>query len=189
LASLSLPKLDLIAIPDFAAGAMENWGAITYREVALLVDPAHSSAATKQRVAIIIAHEIAHMWFGNLVTMAWWNDLWLNEGFASWIEYKAVDHLFPEWDMWTQFIFSDTGPAMSLDGLKNTHPIEAVVKTPNEINEFSMRSVIVKARRSSVCWSNSGEETFRRARPLSVDASIRQCPHRRPVGVAGTGLR
>ena len=76
------------------------------------------------------------MWFGNLVTMAWWNDLWLNEGFASWIEYKAVDHLFPEWDMWTQFIFSDTGPAMSLDGLKNTHPIEAVVKTPHEINEL-----------------------------------------------------
>jgi puromycin-sensitive aminopeptidase len=131
-----LPKLDLIAIPDFAAGAMENWGAITYREVALLVDPAHSSAATKQRVAIIIAHEIAHMWFGNLVTMAWWNDLWLNEGFASWIEYKAVDHLFPEWDMWTQFIFADTGPAMSLDGLRNTHPIEAEVKTPHDINEL-----------------------------------------------------
>jgi puromycin-sensitive aminopeptidase len=131
-----LPKLDLIAIPDFAAGAMENWGAITYREVALLVDPAHSSAATKQRVAIIIAHEIAHMWFGNLVTMAWWNDLWLNEGFASWIEYKAVDHLFPEWDMWTQFIFADTGPAMSLDGLRNTHPIEAEVKTPDDINEL-----------------------------------------------------
>ena len=158
-----LPKLDLIAIPDFAAGAMENWGAITYREVALLVDPAHSSAATKQRVAIIIAHEIAHMWFGNLVTMAWWNDLWLNEGFASWIEYKAVDHLFPEWDMWTQFIFSDTGPAMSLDGLKNTHPIEAVVKTPNEINElfdaisYSKGAAIIRMLEQFL-----GEETFRR---------------------------
>jgi len=158
-----LPKLDLIAIPDFAAGAMENWGAITYREVALLVDPAHSSAATKQRVAIIIAHEIAHMWFGNLVTMAWWNDLWLNEGFASWIEYKAVDHLFPEWDMWTQFIFSDTGPAMSLDGLKNTHPIEAVVKTPHEINElfdaisYSKGAAIIRMLEQFL-----GEETFRR---------------------------
>jgi puromycin-sensitive aminopeptidase len=158
-----LPKLDLIAIPDFAAGAMENWGAITYREVALLVDPAHSSAATKQRVAIIIAHEIAHMWFGNLVTMAWWNDLWLNEGFASWIEYKAVDHLFPEWDMWTQFIFSDTGPAMSLDGLKNTHPIEAEVKTPNEINElfdaisYSKGAAIIRMLEQFL-----GEETFRR---------------------------
>jgi puromycin-sensitive aminopeptidase len=158
-----LPKLDLIAIPDFAAGAMENWGAITYREVALLVDPANSSAATKQRVAIIIAHEIAHMWFGNLVTMAWWNDLWLNEGFASWIEYKAVDHLFPEWEMWTQFIFSDTGPAMSLDGLKNTHPIEAEVKTPNEINElfdaisYSKGAAIIRMLEQFL-----GEETFRR---------------------------
>jgi puromycin-sensitive aminopeptidase len=158
-----LPKLDLIAIPDFAAGAMENWGAITYREVALLVDPAHSSAATKQRVAIIIAHEIAHMWFGNLVTMEWWNDLWLNEGFASWIEYKAVDHLFPEWDMWTQFIFADTGPAMSLDGLRNTHPIEAEVKTPHDINElfdaisYSKGAAIIRMLEQFL-----GEETFRR---------------------------
>jgi puromycin-sensitive aminopeptidase len=158
-----LPKLDLIAIPDFAAGAMENWGAITYREVALLVDPAHSSAATKQRVAIIIAHEIAHMWFGNLVTMEWWNDLWLNEGFASWIEYKAVDHLFPEWDMWTQFIFADSGPAMSLDGLRNTHPIEAEVKTPHDINElfdaisYSKGAAIIRMLEQFL-----GEETFRR---------------------------
>jgi puromycin-sensitive aminopeptidase len=158
-----LPKLDLIAIPDFAAGAMENWGAITYREVALLVDPAHSSAATKQRVAIVIAHEIAHMWFGNLVTMEWWNDLWLNEGFASWIEYRAVDHLFPEWDMWTQFIFSDTGPAMSLDGLKNTHPIEAEVRTPQDINElfdaisYSKGAAIIRMLEQFL-----GEETFRR---------------------------
>jgi puromycin-sensitive aminopeptidase len=158
-----LPKLDLIAIPDFAAGAMENWGAITYREVALLVDPAHSSAATKQRVAIIIAHEIAHMWFGNLVTMEWWNDLWLNEGFASWIEYKSVDHLFPEWDMWTQFIFADTGPAMSLDGLRNTHPIEAEVKTPHDINElfdaisYSKGAAIIRMLEQFL-----GEETFRR---------------------------
>jgi puromycin-sensitive aminopeptidase len=158
-----LPKLDLIAIPDFAAGAMENWGAITYREVALLVDPAHSSAATKQRVAIIIAHEIAHMWFGNLVTMEWWNDLWLNEGFASWIEYKAVDHLFPEWDMWTQFIFADSGPAMSLDSLKNTHPIEAEVKTPHDINElfdaisYSKGAAIIRMLEQFL-----GEETFRR---------------------------
>jgi puromycin-sensitive aminopeptidase len=158
-----LPKLDLIAIPDFAAGAMENWGAITYREVALLVDPAHSSAATKQRVAIIIAHEIAHMWFGNLVTMEWWNDLWLNEGFASWIEYKAVDHLFPEWDMWTQFIFADSGPAMSLDGLRNTHPIEAEVKTPHDINElfdaisYSKGAAIIRMLEQFL-----DEETFRR---------------------------
>jgi puromycin-sensitive aminopeptidase len=158
-----LPKLDLIAIPDFAAGAMENWGAITYREVALLVDPVHSSAATKQRVAIIVAHEIAHMWFGNLVTMEWWNDLWLNEGFASWIEYKAVDHLFPEWDMWTQFIFADLGPAMALDGLRNTHPIEAEVKTPHDINElFDAISYSKGASIIRMLEQFLGEETFRR---------------------------
>ncbi len=157
-----LPKLDLIAIPDFAAGAMENWGAITYREVALLVDPAHSSAATRQRVAIIVAHEIAHMWFGNLVTMQWWNDLWLNEGFASWIEYKAVDHLFPEWEMWTQFLFADIGPAMALDGLRNTHPIEAEIKHPDEINElfdaisYSKGAAIIRMLEQFL-----GEETFR----------------------------
>jgi puromycin-sensitive aminopeptidase len=161
--SYPLPKLDLIAIPDFAAGAMENWGAITYREVALLVDPVHSSAATRQRVAIIVAHEIAHMWFGNLVTMAWWNDLWLNEGFASWIEYKAVDHLFPEWDMWTQFISADVAPAMGLDGLRNTHPIEAEVKSPHDINElfdaisYSKGAAIIRMLEQFL-----GEETFRR---------------------------
>ncbi len=158
-----LPKLDLIAIPDFAAGAMENWGAITYREVALLVDPEHSSAATKQRVAIIVAHEIAHMWFGNLVTMQWWNDLWLNEGFASWIEYKAVDHLFPEWEMWTQFTTADLGPALSLDGLKNSHPIEAEIRDPNEISElfdaisYSKGAAIIRMLEHFL-----GAETFRR---------------------------
>ncbi|MBI3328860.1 MAG: M1 family metallopeptidase, partial [Nitrospinae bacterium] len=158
-----LPKLDLIAIPDFAAGAMENWGAITYREVALLVDPEHSSAATKQRVAIIVAHEIAHMWFGNLVTMQWWNDLWLNEGFASWIEYKAVDHLFPEWEMWTQFTYADLGPALSLDGLKNTHPIEAEIRSPDELGElfdaisYSKGAAIIRMLEHFL-----GEETFRR---------------------------
>ena len=90
-----LPKLDHIAIPDFAAGAMENWGAVTYRETALLVDPENSSAGTRQRVAEVVAHEMAHMWFGDLVTMEWWDDLWLNESFASWMGTKAVDWLFP----------------------------------------------------------------------------------------------
>lgn len=131
-----LPKMDLIAIPDFAAGAMENWGAVTYRETAILIDPEQSSAATRQRVAIIIAHELAHQWFGNLVTMEWWTHLWLNEGFASWIEYLAVDHLFPEWDIWTQFVFNDLGRALSLDSLKNSHPIEVEVGHPSEISEI-----------------------------------------------------
>lgn len=131
-----LPVLDLIAIPDFAAGAMENWGAVTYRETALLVDPLNSSTANKQWVALVIAHELAHQWFGNLVTMEWWTHLWLNEGFASYIEYLAVDHIFPEWHMWTQFVLLDHSQALQLDSLKNTHPIEVAVNHPDEINEI-----------------------------------------------------
>ena len=131
-----LEKLDHIAIPDFAAGAMENWGAITYRETALLVDPDNSSAGTRQRVAEVVAHEMAHMWFGDLVTMEWWDDLWLNESFASWMGTKAVDWAFPDWQMWTQFVNMDTNRALSLDGLKNSHPIEQEVKDPAEISQL-----------------------------------------------------
>ncbi len=131
-----LSKLDHIAIPDFAAGAMENWGAITYREVALLVDPVDSSAGTREIVAAIISHEMAHQWFGDLVTMEWWDDLWLNESFASWMGDKAVDHLHPEWEMWTQFLTHDTGSALNLDGLRNSHPIEQPVNNPAEIGEL-----------------------------------------------------
>ena len=131
-----LPKLDHIAIPDFAAGAMENWGCVTYRETALLVDPENSSAGTRQRVAEVVAHEMAHMWFGDLVTMEWWDDLWLNESFASWMGTKAVDWLFPEWEMWTQFVNMDTNRALSLDGLKNSHPIEQEVKNPAEVSQL-----------------------------------------------------
>lgn len=134
--SYPLPVLDMIAIPDFTSGAMENWGAVTYREVALLVDPEHSSAANKQWVAIVVAHELAHQWFGNLVTMEWWTHLWLNEGFASYIEYLAVDYLFPGWDLWTQFVYQDLGAALSLDALKHTHPIEVRVHHPDEIGEI-----------------------------------------------------
>jgi puromycin-sensitive aminopeptidase len=128
--------LDLIAIPDFAAGAMENWGAITYRETALLVDDEHTATINKQWVALVIAHELAHQWFGNLVTMEWWTHLWLNEGFASYIEYLAVDHIFPEWDIWTQFVYMEHSRALELDGLANTHPIEVEVHHPSEISEI-----------------------------------------------------
>lgn len=128
-----LNKLDMIALPDFASGAMENWGLITYREQTLLVDPDHSTLSTKQYVAMVVAHELAHQWFGNLVTMQWWTDLWLNEGFASWIEYMAVDTLFPEWEMWTQFIATEQQQALRLDTLQNTHPVEVPIKHPDEI--------------------------------------------------------
>ena len=131
-----LEKLDQLAIPDFAAGAMENWGAITYRETALLFDPGNSSPGTRQRIAEVVAHEMAHMWFGDLVTMEWWNDLWLNESFASWMGTKAVDHLFPEWDMWTQFVVHDLNPGLGLDGLEHSHPIEQTVHNPAEISQL-----------------------------------------------------
>ncbi|THF95506.1 hypothetical protein TEA_025928 [Camellia sinensis var. sinensis] len=120
----SLPKLDMVAIPDFAAGAMENYGLVTYRETALLYDDKHSAAANKQRVAIVVTHELAHQWFGNLVTMEWWTHLWLNEGFATWVSYLATDSLFPEWKIWTQFLDEST-EGLRLDGLAESHPIEA----------------------------------------------------------------
>lgn len=131
-----ISTMDLVAIPDFANGAMENWGAVTYRETALLVDPETSSLITKQWVALIIAHELAHQWFGNLVTMEWWTHLWLNEGFASFMEYLAIDKLFPKWNIWTQFVYTEQAKALSLDGLVNTHPIEVPVHHPGEISEI-----------------------------------------------------
>ncbi|MGI0056248.1 MAG: M1 family metallopeptidase [Nitrosarchaeum sp.] len=131
-----LPKLDLIAIPDFAAGAMENWGAITFRETILLYDPKTSSTKTKQYIAEVISHEIAHQWFGNLVTMKWWNDLWLNESFATFMATKFVDKFYPEWDLWNQFVEDAMNTAMGLDSLKNTHPIDVKVNSTSEIREI-----------------------------------------------------
>ncbi|QQG39157.1 MAG: M1 family metallopeptidase [Candidatus Woesearchaeota archaeon] len=158
-----LPKLDLIAIPEFEAGAMENWGLITYRETALLFDEESSSAAVKQRISVVIAHEIAHQWFGNLVTMKWWNDLWLNEGFASWMEYKPIDYLFPEWDMWTQFFNEATTTALYLDGLKSSHPIEVDVYNPDNLGEiFDAISYDKGAAIIRMLEQYLGEETFRR---------------------------
>ncbi len=131
-----LEKCDHIALPDFASGAMENWGCITYREQALLIDEQNSPLSMKQRVAVVIAHELAHQWFGNLVTMRWWTDLWLNEGFASWIEFLAVDHIFPEWNMWTQFLVDDQQQALRLDALEHTHPVEVPIHHPDEIRSI-----------------------------------------------------
>lgn len=157
-----LQKCDMIALPDFASGAMENWGCITYREQCMLVDPANTSLSTRQYVAMVVCHELAHQWFGNLVTMRWWTDLWLNEGFASWIEYLAVDHIFPEWEMWTQFIADEQQVAFRLDALKNTHPIEVTVHHPDEIR--TIFDTISYAKGSSVIHMLEhylGRETFR----------------------------
>jgi puromycin-sensitive aminopeptidase len=152
----------MIAIPDFESGAMENWGAITYRETAILIDEEHSSLSNKQWVSLVIAHELAHQWFGNLVTMHWWTDLWLNEGFASYIEYLAIDHVFPEWKIWDQFLTSDFSAALRLDSLSNSHPVEVEVHHPNEINEifdsisYSKGSSIIRMLASYI-----GEDNFK----------------------------
>ena len=103
---------------------MENWGLVTYREMTLLVDPTDSSVRNRERVATVVGHELAHQWFGNLVTMEWWSDLWLNEGFAAWVEYLAVDLCFPEFNIWNSFITSTIHNALDKDALKSSHPIE-----------------------------------------------------------------
>ncbi|XP_076169420.1 puromycin-sensitive aminopeptidase [Ptiloglossa arizonensis] len=131
-----LPKIDLIAIADFSSGAMENWGLVTYRETCLLVDPQNTSALRKQWIALVVAHELAHQWFGNLVTMEWWTHLWLNEGYASFVEFLCVAHLFPEYDIWTQFVTDTYIGALELDALKSSHPIEVPVGHPSEIDEI-----------------------------------------------------
>ena len=124
-------KLDLLAIPDFAAGAMENLGAITFRETALLVDETQATHAELERVADVVAHENAHMWFGDLVTMSWWNGIWLNEAFATFMEMLAVDDWKPEWKRWTSFGVSRAA-ALAVDGLHATRPIEFPVNAPRE---------------------------------------------------------
>src|SRR5437867_2426082 len=130
-----LPKLHLIAVPEFAYGAMENWGAITFREILLHADK-DTSTSTKKSIAEVIAHEIAHMWFGDLVTMKWWDDLWLNESFATCMAYKVVDWAYPQWKIWQDFVKNSTGGSMARDALNSTHPIEAKVRSPEEIEEL-----------------------------------------------------
>uniref|UniRef100_A0A8C5QIY1 Aminopeptidase n=1 Tax=Leptobrachium leishanense TaxID=445787 RepID=A0A8C5QIY1_9ANUR len=158
-----LPKIDLITISDFAAGAMENWGLVTYRETALLIDPKDSCASSRQWVALVVGHELAHQWFGNLVTMEWWTHLWLNEGFASWIEYLCVDHCFPEYDIWTQFVFADYARAQELDALDNSHPIEVSVGHPSEVDEiFDAISYSKGASVIRMLHDYIGDEDFRK---------------------------
>ncbi|XP_062963861.1 glutamyl aminopeptidase isoform X1 [Cynocephalus volans] len=129
----SLPKLDQIAIPDFGTGAMENWGLITYRETNLLYDPEESASSNQQRVAAVVAHELVHQWFGNIVTMDWWDDLWLNEGFASFFEFLGVDHAEKDWQMHDQILLEDVLPVHEDDSLTSSHPIVVTVTTPAEI--------------------------------------------------------
>jgi puromycin-sensitive aminopeptidase len=127
-------KLDMVAVPDFEFGAMENAGAVFFRETLLLVDPERATAGEKKRAAEVICHELAHMWYGDLVTMAWWDDLWLNEAFATWMAFAIVEQWKPEWKMWHDFQHGRAA-ALQQDALRHTHPIYCVVNTPEEANE------------------------------------------------------
>ena len=126
----------MIAIPDFGAGAMENWGLITYREVYLLFKEGVSSAKNMERIAYVISHELAHQWFGNLVTPSWWTDLWLNEGFATYVGYLGVDAVQPELQYMEDFIISEFHDVLRLDVLQSSHPVSVPVGHPDEIGEI-----------------------------------------------------
>ncbi len=130
-----MPKLDMIAIPDFEAGAMENFGAITYRETAMLIDEKTASVGAKKEVALVVAHEMAHQWFGDMVTMQWWNNIWLNEGFATWMENKPTAAWHPEWNV-PQDVAADLNSTLNLDAARTTRTIRATADTPEEINEM-----------------------------------------------------
>ena len=129
-----LPKSDHVALPDFSSGAMENWGLVTYREVALLADPKKSSISSKHYIATVIAHELAHQWFGNLVTMRWWNNLWLNESFATLMEYIAIDTLQPGWNIWLDFSTYESIIALKRDAIDGVQAVQVDVNHPDEIS-------------------------------------------------------
>ena len=158
-----LPKSDHVALPDFSAGAMENWGLITYREIALLVDRHNTSLSTKHYVATVIAHELSHQWFGNLVTMKWWNDLWLNESFADMMEYLAVDALEPTWNIWLNFATSDIISALRRDAIDGVQPIQVDVTHPDEISTIFDPSIVYAkgGRLLKMLQSYVGEDAFR----------------------------
>ena len=159
-----LPKLDNVALPDFSAGAMENWGLITYRESAMLADN-NSAVDTRESVAITITHEIAHQWFGNLVTMAWWDDLWLNESFASLMEHIVTDRLHPEYHVMDDFQASDVFYALTRDSLAGVQAVRQTVGSPDEIATlFDGAIVYIKGERlMKMLRRLIGEEQFRRA--------------------------
>ena len=158
-----LPKSDHVALPDFSSGAMENWGLITYRESCLLADPELTPESSRRFIATVIAHELSHQWFGNLVTMNWWNDLWLNESFANMMEYVAIDALHPEWRMWEDFATNEVTTALRRDSLDGVQSVQADVNHPDEISTlFDPAIVYAKGGRLLVMVRKLiGEEAFR----------------------------
>ena len=157
-----LKKLDLIALPDFEAGAMENFGAITYRETDMLLDPKTASVGSKKEVALVVAHEMAHQWFGDLVTMKWWDNIWLNEGFATWMENKPVEAMHPEWDI-DQVVAGDENGTLGLDAQPTTRAIRATANTREEIEQMFDGISYGKASDVLLAVENYlGPETFRK---------------------------
>ena len=158
-----LPKSDHVALPDFSSGAMENWGLITYRESCLLADPELTPESSRRFIATVIAHELSHQWFGNLVTMNWWNDLWLNESFANMMEYVAIDALHPEWHMWEDFATNEVTAALRRDSLDGVQSVQSDVNHPDEISTlFDPAIVYAKGGRLLVMVRKLiGEEAFR----------------------------
>jgi aminopeptidase N len=159
-----LSKADHVACPDFSSGAMENWGLITYRERVLLAYPGETAQSTLEQVALVVAHETSHQWFGNLVTMQWWNDLWLNESFANLMEYRAVDSLFPEWHIWNSFVAAEGLSALRRDAVAGVQAVRTEVHHPDEISTlFDPSIVYAKGGRLLYMLMNYiGEEAFRK---------------------------
>ncbi|KAG7109061.1 Alanine/arginine aminopeptidase like protein [Verticillium longisporum] len=156
-----LPKADLLAVHEFTAGAMENWGLVTYRTTAVLYDEKTSEPRYANRVAYVVAHELAHQWFGNLVTMDWWDELWLNEGFATWVGWLATDHLHPEWQVWPQFINEGMEMAFKLDSIRASHAIHVPVKDALDVNQiFDHISYLKGCSAIRMLANHLGVETF-----------------------------
>ncbi|KAI5458169.1 peptidase family M1-domain-containing protein [Mariannaea sp. PMI_226] len=156
-----LPKSDLIAVHEFTHGAMENWGLVTYRTTQVLYDEKSSDPRFKNSVAYVVAHELAHQWFGNLVTMDWWDELWLNEGFATWVGWHAVDHLHPDWQVWAQFVNEGMEAAFRLDGIRASHPIHVPVRDALDINQiFDSISYLKGCSAIRMLANHLGVETF-----------------------------
>jgi len=157
-----LPKSDHVALPDFSSGAMENWGLVTYREIALLTDPKTGSLITRQQAALTITHEISHQWFGNLVTMKWWNDLWLNESFANLMEYVCVDALQPDWEIWLDQATYEVIQALRRDSLDGVQAIQTEVHHPDEIATIFDPSIVYAkgGRLLRMLQTYMGEEVF-----------------------------
>ncbi|KAH8166421.1 hypothetical protein CIB48_g1800 [Xylaria polymorpha] len=156
-----LPKSDLLAVHEFTHGAMENWGLVTYRTTAVLFDEKTSDARYKNRVAYVVAHELAHQWFGNLVTMDWWDELWLNESFATWAGWYAVNEFHPDWQVWAQFVNEGMEMAFKLDGMRASHPVHVPVQDALDVNQiFDHISYLKGCSTLRMLVNHLGEKTF-----------------------------